>query len=49
MKAATAQFSRITTRLNDGTARLSIRAPSPNTLLLALILGPALLIALRSL
>ena len=49
MKTATAQISRITTRLSDGTALLNIRAPSPNTLLLALILGPALLIALRSL
>ena len=49
MKAATSQFSRITTRLSDGITLLNIRAPSPNTLLLALILGPALLLALRSL
>ena len=49
MKTATAQISSIRTSLSDGTARLSIRAPSPNTLLLALILGPALLMALRSL
>ena len=49
MKTATAQISSIATRLNDGTARLSIRAPSPNTLLLSLILGPAILMVLRSL
>ena len=29
MKTATAQISRITTRLNGGTARISIHAPSP--------------------
>ncbi len=49
MKTATAQISRITTRLNGGTARISIHAPSPSALMLALILGPALLMALRSL
>ena len=49
MKTATAQFSRITTRLSDGAALPSIRVPSPNTLLLALILGPFTLLALRSL
>ena len=49
MKTATAQFSRITTRLSDGITLPSIRAPSPITLLLALILGPALILALRSL
>ena len=48
MKTATAQISSIRTSLSDGNARLSIRAPSPNTLMLALILGPATLLALRS-
>ena len=49
MKTVTTQISSIRTRLSDGAVPLGIRAPSPNTLMLALILGPALLIALRSL
>ena len=48
MKTATARISSIRTRVSDGITLLSIRAPSPNTLMLALILGPAMLMALRS-
>ena len=48
MTTTTTNINRITTRLSDGITHLSIRAPSPNTLMLALILGPATLMALRS-
>ena len=48
MKTASTRITSIRSRLSDRITLLSIRAPSPNTVLLALILGPATLMALRS-
>jgi len=48
MKTASTRTTSIRSRLSEGITLISIRAPSPNTVLLALILGPATLMALRS-
>ena len=48
MKTASTRITNIRSRLSEGITLLSTRAPSPNTVLLALILGPATLMALRS-
>ena len=48
MKTTLTHISRIGSRLMGSTGRRKIPIPSPKALLLALILGPALLLALHS-
>ena len=48
MKTTLTHISRISSRLIGSTGTRSIPVPSPKALLLALILGPAMLIALNS-
>ena len=48
MKTSRTRLTSIRTGISDRITLFSIRAPSPNTLMLALILGPAMLMALRS-
>lgn len=49
MKYTRTRISTLKTRINDGIMLLTIRAPSPNTMLVALIVGPAALMMYRSL
>ena len=48
MKTTLTLISRISSRLMSSIGQYSLPAPSPKALLLALILGPAMLIALHS-
>ena len=48
MKTTLTHISRISSRLIGSTGMRSIPVPSPKALLLALILGPAMLIAVHS-
>ena len=48
MKAAQLPMSRIKSRLTDRFTRARCLLPSPNTLLLALILGPGIILLLHS-